>query len=243
MSAVARLAVITVVRDAAGSLEETIRSVLEQKERTDLDYLIIDGGSTDGSVEIIRSYADRLFYWVSEPDHGIYDAMNKGWDAARSDSLILFLGAGDRLLSLPDDIASLCRDPRDVLYGDVLMGEQRLFKGGAGLRLRLYNTLHHQALLVNKGNHPDPPFDTHFRVYADFDFNQRLLKGGARFLYCPGLLAFAHPGGVSDRQDFAESLRVIGHNFGIGWVLLARLGKAALRLFPFLNRLRPFREV
>lgn len=238
-----RLSIVTVVKNGAPHLEETILNVLEHQSRRALDYLIIDGGSSDGSVEIARRYADRLYHFVSEPDQGIYHAMNKGWAAARADSLILFLGAGDRLVSLPDDLGPFCRDQYDLVYGDVLMGEHRIFKGGDGWRLRLYNTLHHQALLVPKGIHPDPPFDTGLSIYADFDFNQRLFKRGARFHYCPQLLAYARPGWVSDRQDCAESLRVIRRNFGFFWVLLARLGRLALRLIPFLNRLRPFREV
>jgi len=226
--------------NGADRLEETIVSVLEQSGGAQLEHLIIDGGSTDGTLEIIRKYADRLHYWVSAPDAGIYDAMNKGWQAAAADSFILFLGAGDRLISLPEPLAGPAS--HDVVYGRVLMGEEKLFTGRADLQLRLYNSLHHQALLVSKAWHPAPPFDLRYRIYADFDFNQRLKKGGARFAYAPGFLAYAHPGGLSDRQDFPESLRVIRQNYGFFWALLALLGYGAMRTFPFLTRLRPYRS-
>ena len=135
---------------------------------------MIDGGSTDGTLDIIRKYADRIAYWVSEPDAGIYHAMNKGWAAARADSFILFLGAGDRIVSLPGDMERFSAD--EVVYGTVLMGDDRVFRARADFHLKLYNSLHHQALLVHKTLHPDPPFDCSYRLYADFDFNQRLKK-------------------------------------------------------------------
>lgn len=88
--------VITVCRNAESLIEETIKSVLSQTY-PNVKYLIIDGASTDGTVEIIKNYADRLTYWVSEPDKGIYDAMNKGLAKARElgDGFVNFMNAGD----------------------------------------------------------------------------------------------------------------------------------------------------
>lgn len=235
-----RISVITVVRNGAATLERTIESVLQQKKRVDLDYIIIDGGSTDGTVGIIRRYADRIAYWVSEPDRGVYHAMNKGWAAAASDSLILFLGAGDRIVSLPESIDHF--SPREVVYGTVWMGEDRVFRSRGDFHLKLYNSLHHQALLVNKSLHPAPPFDTCYRIYADFDFNQRLKKMGMDFVAAPRFLSYAHPGGLSDARDFRESLRVIEKNYGVFWVTVAVAGSIAMRLFSFLRFLGPVRE-
>lgn len=239
----ARISIITVVRNGAQDLEETIQSVLVQKNQVDLDYLIVDGGSTDGTVEIIRRHAEELLFWVSAPDSGIYDAMNKGWAAASPDSLILFLGSGDMLISLPDGIGSIGRKDDDVLYGNVWMGERFLFKGAAGFRLRFYNTLHHQALLVNKRCHPAPPFNTGFKTYADFDFNQRLMKAGARFIRVPGFVSYARPGGLSDHTCFRESLKVTRGNFGVLWAGLAAAAYVALKVFPALKVLRPIKKV
>ena len=97
MNSTGRIAVITVVKNGACYLEETILSIIEKKLSAEIDYIVIDGGSTDGSVDIIKKYADQISYWVSEPDNGIYDAMNKGWAAAADDSFILFLGVGDKI--------------------------------------------------------------------------------------------------------------------------------------------------
>lgn len=240
MSGKGRISVVTVVKNGASHLEETILSVIEKKATAEIDYLVIDGGSTDGTTDIIRKYADHISYWVSAPDNGIYDAMNKAWAVAGDNSFILFLGAGDRLISLPETMSSFGQN--DVVYGSVRMGEKTVFNARADFHLKLYNSLHHQALLVNKALHPGPPFNCRYRVYADFDFNQRLKKSGAYFVYSPNFIGYARPGGVSDRRCFSESLSIISKNFGFLWAALAISGYYAMKLFPFLKRLRPFQE-
>jgi hypothetical protein len=135
-----------------------------------------------------------------------------------------------------------CFSQKDVLFGDVRMGEKTVFKAKADYHLKLYNSLHHQALLVNKSLHPDPPFNCSYKTYADFDFNQRLKKSGAHFIYLPKFIGYARPGGVSDRGRFAESLRIISVNFGFAWAAVAFSGYFAMKIFPFLQRLRPTRK-
>lgn len=240
MSAAPRITVITVVKNGADRLEETIRSVINQKAVANIEHLIVDGGSTDGTVEIIRKYADHISWWVSEPDGGVYDAMNKGWAAAPDDGFVLFMGAGDRIVSLPDMNRF---QYHDVLCGSVRMGEERLFTPRSGFHLKLYNSLHHQALLISKRLHPAPPFNVRYRLYADFDFNQRLKKSGAAFVRAADFVAYACPGGMSDQPCFPESLRVIVANYGFLWAAFAFAGYCAMKLFPVLRRLRPVQKV
>ena len=233
-----RITVVTVVKNCVCHIEETILNVIKKKATVEIDYIVIDGGSTDGTADIIRRYADQILYWISEPDKGIYDAMNKGWAAAADDSFILFLGAGDRIISLPKQLVSYTHT--DVIYGSVQIGKKSIFKARADFHLKLYNSLHHQALLVNKAIHPVSPFNCRYEVYADFDFNQRLKKGGANFVYSSEFMGYARPGGVSDEQNFAESLRVIWKNFGVLWSMLAAGGWVVMKILPPLKRLRPF---
>ncbi len=233
-----RISVITVVKNDACYLEETILNVIEKKTSAEIDHLIIDGGSTDGTVDIIKKYSDNISYWISEADDGIYDAMNKGWAAAADNSFIMFLGAGDRIISLPRDMG--CYLQNDVVYGNVRMGEKMIFNSRSDFHLNLYNSLHHQALLVNKGLHTIPPFNVNYRLYADFDLNQRLKKKGVHFVYSSEFVGYARPGGVSDRNCFAESLSVISANFGFLWVALAFSGFYAIKVLPILKKLRPF---
>ncbi len=232
-----RISVVTVVKNGASNIEDTILNVIEKKATEEIDYIVIDGGSTDGTTDIIKKHANNISYWVSEPDSGIYDAMNKGWSAAAGNSFILFLGAGDRIISLPDSMSRFHQN--DVVYGPVWMGEKTVFKSRADFHLNLYNSLHHQALLVNKSLHPAPPFNCRYRIYSDFDFNQRLKKTGANFIYSPDFIGYAHPGGVSSRHCFAESLSIISSNVGFFWSVLAFTGYYAMKIFPFLKRLRP----
>lgn len=236
-----RISIVTVVKNGAAYLEETVLSVIDQMALSKIDYLIIDGGSTDGTTDIIKKYAGHISYWVSEPDSGIYDAMNKGWSVAADESFILFLGAGDRIISLPDTMDCYRHD--DVVYGSVLMGEGMIFKSRADFHLKLYNSLHHQALLVNKALHTVPPFNCRYHTYADFDFNQRLMKNGVNFVYSPHFIAYAHPGGISDVGCMAESLKIISVNFGFLWAAIAVSGYYAMKIFPRLKRLRPYQKI
>jgi len=211
------ITVITVVFNGEQFLEETIQSVINQTY-DNIEYIVVDGVSTDGSLAIIKKYEDRIDYWISEPDEGIYVAMNKGWVAASSESFILYLGAGDKILSLPHNMGSFAT--KDVPYGNVQVGS-RAFAGRIGFVLKCNNTLHHQALLVHKSFHPTPPFDINFEMYADFDFNQRLLKWNANFVYAPEFRSYALPGGVSSNKDYVEILRVVRKNFGLLFSLFA----------------------
>lgn len=92
-----KISIITINFNNRDGLKNTIESVVNQTYN-DIQYIVIDGGSTDGSAEIIKEYADRINYWVSEPDKGIYNAMNKGIDAAKGE-YCLFLNSGDCLHS------------------------------------------------------------------------------------------------------------------------------------------------
>ena len=91
------ISVITVCYNVASTIEKTMLSVLNQTYKN-LEYIIIDGNSTDGTVDIIKKYAERLTFWISEPDKGIYDAMNKGIVKATGKFLI-FMNAGDQFLN------------------------------------------------------------------------------------------------------------------------------------------------
>jgi len=228
----ADISIITVVYNGADHIEDTIRSVLNST-RDKVEYIVIDGGSTDGTVELLKKYQDRITYWISEKDHGIYDAMNKGWLVARPHSFILYLGAGDRLISLPDNVDAL---DADVIYGRVQMGDGGVCNSSVDFKLRFCNTLHHQALLIRKDICPGVPFDSSLRVYADFDFNQRLYKQGARFVRSDSFWGYALPGGVSGKVDYAEYFKVINKNYGLLTGLSMFVFEPLLRLYKIIQK-------
>ena len=151
-----KLSIITINLNNAEGLRKTIESVVFQTF-TDYEYIIIDGASTDGSVDIIKQYADKITYWVSEPDKGIYNAMNKGILQAKGE-YCLFLNSGDWLLddSVLDNIFSVVFDD-DIVYGNVIKisdNGQEVYKGCAELGISLYSLtvkrMVHQACLIKR---------------------------------------------------------------------------------------------
>lgn len=213
------ISIITVVFNGEKILEPTIKSVLDQPYKN-IRYTIIDGGSTDGTVNLIKKYEDSIEYWISEKDHGIYDAMNKGWAYAEDDSYILFLGAGDRIESLPNlnqyDLST-------CVFGNVTIGTERIYNSTADFRIRLGNTLHHQALLINKSIHVNPPFNLKYKAYADYDFNARLYNRGTKFIFDDSFLSYALPGGLTEKFHTQESLSIVRNNFGFLWEIAAKV--------------------
>ena len=236
MSAI-NITIITAVKNAANALSETIESVIPFLSEH-VYYIIVDGGSEDGTIDVIKQHKQQLNAWVTEPDKGVYDAMNKGWALADLNSWILFLGAGDRLLALPDELPADCHE-KMVLYGNVKLSEGRRFRARSGFWLRLYNSLHHQALLVPKVLHLEPPFSLDYPLYADFDFNQRLARMGVRFKFCKELSGYSGPGGLTQVTHLDELRRIIRKNYGAIWSMLSIAGFKLALLVPLLQRFRP----
>ena len=115
------ISVITVSYNAVSTIEDTILSVINQTY-TNIEYIIIDGGSADGTVGIIEKYVDRISYWVSEPDKGIYDAMNKGLKVANGDWAI-FMGSDDVFFNNKVIMLVIERIliPDNIYYGNVIL--------------------------------------------------------------------------------------------------------------------------
>lgn len=113
-----KISVITVCYNTASTIEKTILSVLNQTY-PDIEYIIIDGGSTDGTIDIIKKYVDKIAYWISEQDDGLYDAMNKGIRIASGD-YINFMNAGDIFTSsdVVESIFSNELEDADIIYGN-----------------------------------------------------------------------------------------------------------------------------
>jgi hypothetical protein len=210
------LTVVTVCRNPGPLLAEVIDSVAALG-RSGVAHVVIDGASTDGTVEYLLSGQRHLAYWQSEPDTGIYDAMNKGWAVVNPDSYVLFLGADDRLLSLPtpQELSDAKDSGAALIYGDATIGEAP-FRSRFTAELLTANTLHHQTLLIRKAAHPAPPFNTKYRVFGDWDFNVRLWKRGEKAVYLPSLRSYAGTGGISARRPLGEVFEIVRSH--AGWV-------------------------
>jgi glycosyltransferase involved in cell wall biosynthesis len=202
------VAVITVVRNAERTLERTIRSVLEQTHPS-IDYLVMDGRSTDGTIPILRRYQGSV-RWISEPDRGLYDAMNKGLGLLMSpDSYVIFLNADD-VFHAPDTVASVLAASRgeDFLYGrlerrDEALGTTDVIGGPITARdLRFSMRCHHQAIFCRRRVFDAiGAFNLEYRVAADYDWVIRVFQDDSiakRFV--PVVISTMTLGGVSDRS-------------------------------------------
>lgn len=154
------ISVITVVYNAAQTLEPTMLSVINQTYKN-VEYIIIDGGSTDGTVDIIKKYEDKIAYWVSESDKGIYDAMNKGIDRATGE-WINFMNAGDSFAT-QDVLCTVFErghyNDIDIIYGNVyLIGQKKVGKIGNLNRIKYYMPFCHQSCFVRTKLSKNRPF-------------------------------------------------------------------------------------
>lgn len=213
------ISVITVVFNGVKDLAATIQSVTNQ-HYDNVEYLVIDGGSTDGTLDVIRLHDGEIGYWLSEPDSGVYDAMNKAIDKASGDWL-LFLGAGDLLLNCLHKVAPLLCDPFTVYYGDVYMpGKHRLYDGRFSPHKLSRINIPHQATFYPKALFDEYRFDLRYPILADYDLNIRAFCGN-KFLYCYIRILIAiyedRDGLSSCTQDAAfnrDRYRIFRDNFG-----------------------------
>lgn len=178
--------IITITYNAEINLEATIQSVLSQTY-ANIEYIIIDGNSSDGTTAIIKKYEDKIAYWISEPDNGLYHAMNKGLQAATGD-YIWFLNAGD-VLKNKNIVSELANIPNENNMPDILYGETDLIDskgnlmGGRRLRapenltwksFRMGMLVSHQAFIAKRNI--ASTYDLHYHFSADFDWCIRCMQ-------------------------------------------------------------------
>lgn len=198
-----KLTIITVNLNNRNGLEKTIMSVLSQTYK-EFEYIIIDGGSTDGSVEIISQHAAAVSNWVSEPDRGIYHAMNKGIEMANS-TYLLFLNSGDVLLdknTLGNIVPRL--HSADILYGDLRIAnkgkyEDHLYPDKLTFSYFTQKSLGHPAAFIKKSLFDKVGlYDENMIICADWAFFIRaigLFK--ATYLHIPITVAIFNTDGIS----------------------------------------------
>ena len=224
------ITVVTVVYNGEKFLEETILSVINQTY-DNVEYIIIDGGSTDGTLDIIKKYEHAIDYWVSEKDKGIYDAMNKGIDLANAE-WINFMNAGDRFSedSILDQVM-IQTEKFDVLYSDTLFEYESgttLFKCSKE-KMKLI----HQSLIYKKELHN--LFGVKYLVKSGFTSSDYLffwLISELRWLKIPKPISVYNPYGVSSGLKTFRNKLIIDYLFGRQLFLLMAL---KILVHPFYN--------
>lgn len=173
-----KVSVIIVTYNAEPDIKKAIESVLTQQYEN-LELIIIDGGSTDKTVEIIKSYQNQIHFWKSESDNGIYDAMNKGI-AASTGNWLLFLGADDRLCSgvIPEIFGSGQNHSSGIIYGKVLVNDTNKSLGEKSDYIKLIsNNIPHQGIFYNRSVFEKyPGYDFRYKILADYDLNLKIFK-------------------------------------------------------------------
>lgn len=197
--------IITVVYNGEASIGDTIKSVINQDYKN-LEYIIVDGGSTDKTIEIVKSFEDKIDVWISERDRGIYDAMNKGIALANG-NWINFMNSGDRLAK-NDTLSQIFtkHHKADLLYGDALI-EHTAFS--VPFPVHPINTIWknspfcHQACFVKAEVMKNYNFDLQYKIGADHDLFYRAYKANLIFTYIPVLVC------LFDGRDGTTKKRIV----------------------------------
>jgi len=213
-----KISIITVSLNNVLTIAETIESVLAQKN-AEVEHLIIDGNSDDGTVEKIASYANRIAAWVSEPDSGIYDAMNKGLAMASGD-IVGFLNADDFYADngvLAKVAATFSDSNVDACYSDLVY----VSPDDKSKIVRYWRSSPYRVGLFAQGWCPPHPtffvrrkiyeqfggFDLGYSIGNDVEIMMRLLaRYGIRTVYIPGITVKMRAGGISN-QSFSNIFR------------------------------------
>ena len=216
MTTAPKVSVVTVNFNMASEIAATLDSVLEQ-DYPGLEAVVIDGGSTDGSRDIIARYGPRLGYWVSERDRNLYDGMNRGVAAATGE-WVLFMNAGDRFAAkdVLSRIFSTPREEADILYGHhirayVEQGIERSMPAETPDVLPLRMCCSHQAMLMRRRLLVERPFALDLLI-ADYDAILAAYVSGKRFEAVDCVIAVISQGGRSDTARFRalkERMRLV----------------------------------
>jgi putative colanic acid biosynthesis glycosyltransferase len=246
MSAAPLVSLIVVCRNPGPALRAALATAWAQTAAAEV--IVIDGASTDGTAAWLETQRARLGSLVSEPDAGVYDAMNRGLARAHGD-WVLFLGADDRLAAdgvLADAAGWLARTDAGVAAGEVAYTDGRIYRMRARVNPLARNFVHHQgafyrrALFAEHGG-----FDPTLAVMADYELNLRLWRRRVAFRPVPLRIAICGTGGLSDRgswRGYREEIAVRHRHYSplrcAGWDALAVarfLRKQAVRRRPGLS--------
>ena len=198
-----KFSIITINYNNKEGLRKTIESVVGQSFR-DFEYIIIDGGSTDGSIEVIKEYAGKVDYWVSEPDKGIYHAMNKGVLQAHGEYLN-FMNSGDEFYN-----NGVLQEVAPSLDSDIVV-----VKIVHGTEVWGFHVLH-QASFFRKELFDENRYDESYKIVSDWKFYiQTLIFNNATFRNIRSIVCRFVPGGVSETDAGTRDMERIRNCFRI----------------------------
>lgn len=204
-----KLSIITINYNNKAGLQKTIDSVVCQTWK-DYEWIIIDGGSTDGGRELIEKYQQHFAFWCSEPDRGVYHAMNKGVVKSKGEYL-LFLNSGDVLYNehVLKKISLILSDT-DIILGNVIRADNHIFniKYDKNLFYQLYTTsFNHQGAFIRRALLNKNPYDENFRIVSDWKFLfQTLIQENVTVEFSEEIVAIQDMTGISSDRSNKENV-------------------------------------
>ncbi|MEH3113314.1 glycosyltransferase family 2 protein [Pedobacter terrae] len=203
-----KISIITVNYNNRTGLEKTMSSVFSQSA-TNIEFIVIDGGSNDGSVKLLNQNADKITYWISESDRGIYHAMNKGIKIATGD-YILFLNSGDWLHSdtvIAQSLTSM-NEQLDIYYGDIIYDEihqqnKRAFPDQLNFAFFFEQNISHQASFIKKSLFKTIfLYNENFKIVSDWEFfTYAICKREASYKHLDIIITNYDATGISSNTD------------------------------------------
>lgn len=239
-----KISVITVVFNGEMYIEETILSVIKQnKNDFELEYIIIDGGSTDRTIEIIDKYKNDIDLVISEKDNGIYDAMNKGIQHATGD-IIALLNADDFYLDncLFEVVECFKKNKTDIIYAnmnmiDAVSSSVMYIRKPKLWKLILDMNMNHPAMFVSKKVYSKLQYNLNYPIAADYDFCLKAKNKGYRFTYLDFVTTSMRNDGVSANQynkTIRESQKVREDNLSLTILMLTKVYKTLTKTFKLI---------
>jgi glycosyltransferase involved in cell wall biosynthesis len=242
-----KISIITVCYNSGETIKDTLESVLNQTYKN-YEYIIVDGKSKDNTIDIIKSYEDKFegrLKYISEKDHGLYDAMNKGIKMASGD-IIGIINSDDMLASnnvFDDVVKTIERDNSDGVYGDLVYMNNnfttpvRNFISGNKTKRSTWHPTHPTLYLRKSVYDKIGSYNTNYRIAADLDFMLRVVHSGTNLSYIRKYLVLMRAGGVSSNglkgyyKNYRESNMVLkGNNISFPYLI------NILRIFKTINQ-------
>ena len=206
--------IVTINLNNKKGLERTIKSVLTQTFANEINYVIIDGGSTDGSVDVIKKYEDYIDYWVSEPDNGIFNAFNKSLSHLKGD-YVLFLNSGDYLASetIIEGVSKYLGE-HDIVYGNLIVFNENgnhicNVREIAYIKEKLDESffrrtaMPHQASFIRTDYQKQHPYDETFKIAGDWKFfREAIMKNKCTYSTIPFAISYYGENGISTNNRY-----------------------------------------
>jgi glycosyltransferase involved in cell wall biosynthesis len=233
------VSIITVVKNGADTIEETIRAVVGQTY-PQIEYIVVDGASTDGTVDILRRYDDKIDHWISEPDEGLYHAMNKAVSFVTDpDAYVVFANSDDRLAA-PTTIEAMVEagGGADLIHGRERLGDGEVVSIAGGdvtvSDLAHQNFCHPATLTRRRLFDTVGLFDTRYEVVADYDFIVRCFQKPVSVRFVDEIVADVRMFGMSETRfmkSCTERADVVRRHFS-GFARLTGMGQIYLYDIP-----------